>query len=55
MIGFRVKCYGSVWKEELSMAYIRTINDIYEGVKPRVRTSTGDTEYFPIDIGSVNV
>ena len=25
--------------------------DLYEGVKTRVRSSVGDTEYFPIDIG----
>jgi len=30
--------------------YIRAIKDMYEGVKTRVRSSAGDTEYFSIDI-----
>ena len=33
------------------MAYIRVIKDMYKGVKTSVRTSLGDTEYFPNDIG----
>ena len=32
------------------MIYIRTIKDIYEGLKTSVRTSIGDIKYFPIDI-----
>ena len=31
--------------------YIRAIKDTYEGVKTNVRTSRGNTEDFPIDIG----
>jgi len=38
-------------KKEVSVAYIKTINDMYEGVKTNVRTSVGETKYFPIDIG----
>ena len=35
----------------MSVAYIRAIKDIYEEVKTSVRSSIGDMEYFPIDIG----
>ena len=37
-------------KKEVSVVYIKVIKDMYEGVKTSVRTSAGDTEYFPIDI-----
>ena len=33
------------------MAYIRTIKDMYEGVKTSVRSPTDDRDYFLIDIG----
>jgi len=38
-------------KKEVAATYIPVIKDMYEGVKTSVRTPTGDTEYFPIDIG----
>jgi len=38
-------------KKEVSVAHIKVIKDMYKGVKTSVMTSTGDIEYFPIDIG----
>jgi len=37
-------------KREVSVAYIKVIKDMYEGVKTSVTTSAGDAEYFSIDI-----
>ncbi|GJX60025.1 retrovirus-related pol polyprotein LINE-1 [Tanacetum coccineum] len=31
--------------------YSRVIKDMYEGVKTRVRTIIGNTEFFPVDVG----
>ena len=38
-------------KKGVSVAYIGVIKDMYEGVWTSVRSSVGDTEYFPINIG----
>jgi len=35
----------------MSVAYMQVINDMYIGVRTRVRTLVGDTDDFPIDIG----
>ena len=37
-------------KKEVLLAYIRAIKDMYEGVKNQYQSSTGNAEYFPIDI-----
>ena len=46
---------GVLWecleKKGVSNAHIRAIKNMYESVKISVRSSIGDTEYFPIDIG----
>ncbi|GJS10701.1 aminopeptidase M1 [Tanacetum coccineum] len=31
--------------------YLRVLRDMYEGAKTRVRTSVGDTEFFPVEVG----
>jgi len=38
-------------KKGVSSAHIQAIKDMYKGVKTSVRISTGNTKYFPIDIG----
>ena len=39
----------------MSVAYIRLIKDMYEGVQTSVRTLEGDTYAFLIDIGCCQV
>ncbi|GJT17181.1 retrovirus-related pol polyprotein LINE-1 [Tanacetum coccineum] len=31
--------------------YLRVLRDMYEGAKTRVRTSVGDTNFFPVEVG----
>ncbi|GKC46032.1 hypothetical protein Tco_1063754 [Tanacetum coccineum] len=34
--------------------YLRVLRDMYEGAKTRVRTSVGDTEFFPVEAEGLN-
>ncbi|GJR21612.1 ataxia telangiectasia mutated family protein [Tanacetum coccineum] len=54
------KAYGSVLRELIwktlrdkgtPMKYIKVIQDMYEGARTCVRMPTGDSEYFPLDVG----
>ncbi|GKC19806.1 retrovirus-related pol polyprotein LINE-1 [Tanacetum coccineum] len=54
------KAYDSVpreliWKtlvyKGTSRRYIKVIRDMYDGAKTYVRTSIGNTEFFPVDVG----
>jgi len=42
-------------KKQVSVVYSRAIKDMYERVKTSVRTSTGDTKYFLLTLGSIKV
>ena len=33
------------------MEYTRTLKDMYDGAKTRVRTVEGDFEHFPVEMG----
>ena len=52
MIKYRGKYFEGAWRTKgVSMAYIKVIRNMYEGVRTRVRTLGGDTIDFPLDIG----
>ncbi|GJR28853.1 retrovirus-related pol polyprotein LINE-1 [Tanacetum coccineum] len=44
-----------IWKtlvdKGTSRRYIKAIRDMYNGAKTRVRTSIGNTKFFPVDVG----
>jgi len=42
-------------KKGVSVAYIRAIEDMCEGVNTSVKSFVGDTEYFPIGVGYIKV
>jgi len=42
-------------KKGVSVVYIWAIKDMYEAMKTSVRSSAGETEYFPINIGYIKV
>lgn len=37
-------------KNEVTMAYIRVIRNMYDGVRTSVKTVEGDTEHFSVDV-----
>ncbi|GKD38412.1 retrovirus-related pol polyprotein LINE-1, partial [Tanacetum coccineum] len=60
LLNTNLKAYDSVpreliWKtlsdKGTPTRYIKVIQDMYEGARTCVRTPTGNTEYFPIDVG----
>jgi len=46
----RTVLWGCLAKKGVSVACIRAIKDMYEGVRASVRSSVGDTEYFSFEI-----
>ncbi|GJZ08282.1 hypothetical protein Tco_0542565 [Tanacetum coccineum] len=60
LLNTNLKAYDSVpreliWKtlsdKGTPTRYIKVIQDMYEGARTCVRTPTGNTEYFPVDVG----